>query len=340
MDFEKNVPTWDATGTEPPQSLKTSGFTAGYRPPAAFFNWFWHGVSACLTEIRTKLKGHAESTSNPHSVTAAQVGLDKVNNTADADKNVKYATTSGSADKVKSNMVVRLNGGSTEGTDMLTYNGSAAKSVDVTADKIGAAKKDLSNVDTSAFKSAASAAGIGGGTPIVAAASTDGVAYTATVDGVTALTNGLMITIIPSMTSTSASITLNVNSLGAKAVKLPLSFNNAAMTNPKMETYYAASRPLTLQYDANYTTSGAWKVLGKEKTSAQDLYGTVPVSSGGTGKESVTAGSFLVGNGAEAMVEKTAAEVRTALDVYSTTEVQNYVTQQINAITDYEAVKF
>ena len=47
-----------------------------------------------------------------------------------------------------------------------------------------------------------------------------------------------------------------------------------------------------------------------------------------------------LGNGTEAMVEKTPAEVRTTLDVYSKTEVQNYVTTQINAITDYEAVSF
>ena len=174
----------------------------------------------------------------------------------------------------------------------------------------------------------------------MAAASTDGVAYTATVDGVTALTNGLTLTIIPSMTSTSANITLNVNSLGAKSVKLPLSFNNAAMTSPKNDTFYTASRPLTLQFDTGYSTEGIWKVMGKQKTSAQDLYGSVPVGSGGTGRESVTAGSFLVGNGTEAMVEKTPAEVRTALDVYSTTEVRNYVTQQINAITDYEEVSF
>lgn len=283
MDFEKNVPTWNATGTEPPESLKTSGFTAGYRPPAAFFNWFWSGVSACLAEIRAKLKSHAENTSNPHGVTKAQVGLNLVDNTADADKSVKYATSSGSASKVTNNVAIKFNGGSTEGTNLFTYNGSAAKTVNITPDGIGAAKKDLSNVDSSAFKSAASAAGIGGGTPIVDATSTDGVAYTATVDGVATLTNGLTITIIPSMTSTSTAITLNVNSLGAKAVRLPLSFNNAGMTTPKLEGYYVASRPITLQFDAGYSTEGIWKVLGKQKTSASDLYGTVPIESGGTG---------------------------------------------------------
>lgn len=52
MAFEKTVPQWSATGTEPPSSLKTSGFSAGYKPPAAYFNWFWNGVSECLTELQ------------------------------------------------------------------------------------------------------------------------------------------------------------------------------------------------------------------------------------------------------------------------------------------------
>lgn len=74
MDFEKNVPEWNAKGTEPPASLKESGFEAGYKPPAAFFNWFFNGVSACLKEIREKLSGHAGNKENPHNVTLSQLG--------------------------------------------------------------------------------------------------------------------------------------------------------------------------------------------------------------------------------------------------------------------------
>lgn len=52
MAFEKKVPEWNAAGSEPPASLKNSGFTAGYKPPAAYFNWFWYQVSQCLTELQ------------------------------------------------------------------------------------------------------------------------------------------------------------------------------------------------------------------------------------------------------------------------------------------------
>lgn len=342
MDFEKIVPEWKAEGTEPPASLKESGFEAGQKPPAAYFNWFWNRVGECLKEIREKLSGHANNKENPHSVTAAQIGLDKVNNTPDAEKNVAFSSEAAAARKVNNKLTIRFNGGSTEGTSMFTYDGSTGKSANitpagigaaksdhthtpsaigaaaashthgmtdltgtlpvnkggtgsttaaaartalgVTPANIGAAKTDLSNVDNSVLKSKASGAGIG--IPIVEAASSDGIAYTATVDGVTELYNGLIITIIPKVVSASTAITLNVNGLGAKMVRLPLSFNNAAMNAPKLETYFTAGRPITLQYDAAYLANdGIWKTLGKQKTSAQDLYGTVPIESGGTGAD-------------------------------------------------------
>lgn len=51
MAFKKTAPVWKAGGTEPPESLKERGFEAGYKPPAAFFNWFWSQVSGCLADI-------------------------------------------------------------------------------------------------------------------------------------------------------------------------------------------------------------------------------------------------------------------------------------------------
>lgn len=146
------------------------------------------------------------------------------------------------------------------------------------------AKKDLSNVANADFFGKASAAGALR-IPVVDAISTDGVAYEATVEGVTELYNGLTLTIVPNMTSTATAVTLDVNGLGAKMLRLPLSFNNAAMTIPRLAAYYTEGRPITVQYDANYTTGGAWKTLGKQRTSAQDLYGTTPIENGGTDAE-------------------------------------------------------
>lgn len=52
-----------------------------------------------------------------------------------------------SANKVNSSLTVKLNGGSTEGTNMFTFNGSAAKSVNITASAIGAADSSHSHDD-------------------------------------------------------------------------------------------------------------------------------------------------------------------------------------------------
>lgn len=146
----------------------------------------------------------------------------------------------------------------------------------------GMAKDDLSNVDDAVFLDKAVNAGAGG-VPIANAISTDGVAYTATVEGVTELKNGLLVTIIPNMNSASKSVTIDINGLGAKMIRIPLSFNTAAMDRPKLETFFVEGRPTMIQFDANYIAGGLWKTVEKQKTSAQDLYGTVPVDSGGTG---------------------------------------------------------
>ncbi len=228
MDFEKKVPEWSAEGTEPPSSLKTGGFQSGYKPPAAYFNWFWNRVSACLQELQQKVKqlravedgGTGKSTHTPGSYLLGN------------------------------------------GTGAL-----AEKTPEDVLEDIGAASRAE-------------------GVRIVRAYSSDGIAYTATVPDLTALENGLLLTIVPDVVSASTTITLNVNGLGAKSVRIPLSFNNAAYTTPRLETYFTADRPLTLQYDAYYLSGdGIWKVFGKGRTSAQDLYGAVPVESGGTGAQ-------------------------------------------------------
>lgn len=74
-------------------------------------------------------------------ITAAKIGLGNVDNTADSEKYVRYASTSGTADKTKNSITVHLNGGQTEGTSQFTFNGSTAKSVNITPSKIGAAEE-------------------------------------------------------------------------------------------------------------------------------------------------------------------------------------------------------
>lgn len=142
-----------------------------------------------------------------------------------------------------------------------------------------------------------------GGIPIVTT-SGDGGAYTATVDGISALTAGMKVTIIPHVTSTTTSPTLNVNSLGAKSIRMPITYNSSATSVGFVTSWIVKNIPITVEYDGTY-----WKTVSCPRPSAQYLYGTVPVDSGGTGLSSVTSNSFLVGNGTSNMVEKTSSEV-------------------------------
>ena len=70
----------------------------------------------------------------------------------------KYAGSSSaggaatSANKVNTNIIIKLNGGTTEGTDLFTFNGSTAKTINITPSSIGAASiSDISGSSTEAF---------------------------------------------------------------------------------------------------------------------------------------------------------------------------------------------
>lgn len=161
----------------------------------------------------------------------------------------------------------------------------------------GSANADLANVSAAAFAQKMREAELAA---IYTAESTDGVAYTVTVPGVTELKHGMRIVISPSRNSASTTPTLNVNGLGAHGMRLPLSFNNVASTMPKLATYFSAGKPMMLWYDESYA-HGQWKVFGKNRTSAQDLYGTVPIEGGGTG--ATTAEAALEALGAVSQLE-------------------------------------
>lgn len=252
MNFEKDVPEWTAEGTEPPASLKSGGFTAGYKPPAAFFNWFWSGVSACLTEIRTKLSTHK------HAASDVESGVFSVQRGGTG----KGSVTAG-------NYLVG------NGTGVMTEKTPAQ----VLAD-IGAASADA--VD-----------------PVVTTTGTS-TAYVATVPGIKALTAGVSFIMVPHVTSSTTTPTLNVNGLGAKGMRLQLSFNTTATTTPNLTTFFTANKPIRMMYDGQY-----WKP-DIHRTSADDLYGAVPIASGGTG--AATAAGALDNLGITAALAKKAVK--------------------------------
>lgn len=119
--FLRGDGTWQAL------SLSTFGVTAtaaelnkldGVTATAAELNY----VDGVTSNIQTQLNGKASSTHTHNYAGSSSAG--------------------GAANSVKTSLVVKLNGGSTEGTNMFTFNGATAKSVNITPSSIGAATSD------------------------------------------------------------------------------------------------------------------------------------------------------------------------------------------------------
>lgn len=129
-------------------------------------------------------------------------------------------------------------------------------------------------------------------TPVV---STDGIAYTATVPHIKATTIneliGVKLVIIPNMTSTSAaSVTLDVNGLGAKGIKRWDNLSTSEWWSFTSASWFKQGYPVTVTFNGTY-----WIIEGMNKPYATDLSGTVPIANGGTGATSASAARTNLG---------------------------------------------
>lgn len=113
----------------------------------------------------------------------------------------------------------------------------------------------------------------------LSAFSDDGIHYWATLTDKTMPTDGLEVIIIPQMTNTSANPTLAVDFINDKPIRLSLSTNTSA-TIPVPVGFLVEGHPIKLRYDEN---RDIWRIVDKQKTSASDLYGSVPIANGGHG---------------------------------------------------------
>ena len=83
----------------------------------------------------------------------------------------------------------------------------------------------------------------------ISASSTDGVEYTATVPGITALTAGQSFIMVPERQSTDMSCTLNVNSLGAKRIIIRGTGHTNTTAMPLATNWLAAATPVRVTYN-------------------------------------------------------------------------------------------
>lgn len=143
---------------------------------------------------------------------------------------------------------------------------------------------DLGNVEAAAVQA------LMGEASIVTTAGT-GAAYTADVPGITELRPGVSFTMIPHITSSTTAPTLNVNGLGVKNLRQPLTTNTAGTTTAAVQTWLSAGHPVRVMYNGTL-----WEI-DIPRPSAASLYGKVPIESGGT--DAATAEEALVNLGAQ-----------------------------------------
>ena len=86
MNYDNQMYEWQNEGTEPSADLKNNGFQAGQKPAASVFNHFWALMTKAIKELQTKFGSHADNKSNPHGVTAAQIGAATSNHTHTAEE--------------------------------------------------------------------------------------------------------------------------------------------------------------------------------------------------------------------------------------------------------------
>lgn len=138
----------------------------------------------------------------------------------------------------------------------------------------------------------------------VVTTSGSGSAYIAAVSNIESLTAGASFIMVPHTASTSVQATLNVNSLGAKIIRRGISINTETTVLSDNASWLAANKPILVTYNGTY-----W-IANLPRPYATDIYGQVPIASGGTGAN-------------------TAAAARTNLEVYSKTEVDAAITAAI-----------
>lgn len=120
----------------------------------------------------------------------------------------------------------------------------------------------------------------------------DGKAYTATVEGITALTAGLSFILIPHTVSTATVPTLNVNGLGAKNIRRRVSNSTVTTVAASSANWLASKKPIRMTYD------GSFWIAEFTRPNATDIYGTVAIASGGTGGTTAEAALANLGVGA------------------------------------------
>lgn len=176
-----------------------------------------------------------------------------------------------------------------------TVNGKALSSnITLSAGDVGAAASSHSHNYAGSSSAGGNATWANGSTyanysyndkPITTAGT--GAAYTASVSGLT-LVAGASFVMVPHVVSTTATPTLNVNSLGAKNIRMRISSSTIATTALPSANFLTANRPVRMMYDGVQ-----WVIDDMVRPDANNLYGTI-ISRGTAAPTSSTEGYIYI----------------------------------------------
>lgn len=60
IEYEKSPLIWENKGTEPPETLKQTGWQPAQKPPSAYFNYQFANTGDCIKELQDKLSEYAQ----------------------------------------------------------------------------------------------------------------------------------------------------------------------------------------------------------------------------------------------------------------------------------------
>ena len=284
----------------------------------------WSGIDGGYAPVYVRSKRDNTSTAawsdwqqfytTGYKPTKADVGLGNVNNTADSAKSVNYANSAGSV--AWANVSGRPS--SMPASDVYswakqsskpsysasevgavptsrTVNGKALSSnITLSAGDIGAAASSHSHNYAGSSSAGGSANWAKGADYANYTFSNNGVstsgsgsAYTATVSGFS-LATGKSIVMLPNVTSTTTTPTLNVSGTGAKYIRMRLSSSTSSTIPLIRSDFLTQYKPVKVTYDGTY-----WVIDDFVQPDASNLYGTL-ISRGSSAPSSGTAGFIYI----------------------------------------------
>ena len=284
----------------------------------------WSGIDGGYAPVYVRSKRDNTSTAvwsdwqqfytTGYKPTKADVGLGNVNNTADSAKSVNYANSAGSV--AWANVSGRPS--SMPASDVYswakqsskpsysasevgavptsrTVNGKALSSnITLSAGDVGAAASSHSHNYAGSSSAGGSANWAKGADYANYTFSNNGVstsgsgsAYTATVSGFS-LATGKSLVIIPNVTSTTTTPTLNVSGTGAKYIRMRLSSSTSSTIPLIRSNFLTQYKPVKVTYDGTY-----WVIDDFVQPDASNLYGTL-ISRGSSAPSSGTAGFIYI----------------------------------------------